>query len=325
MTASEPRSSISVMRCQRRPCSRIHSRIGTRRPVAAQADLDEVPAEHRARFDEPAHRRPVAGELAVGIGSRVRVGVEVDDADAARPANLGDRARARPGDGVVAAEDDRDRAGRRDLTDLAVDHRVAALPVRRDDVRVAGVDDRQLLERADVELERVEAARGVLRLADRPWAEPRPRPVRDHVIERRPNDRDVDAAALELRRIGHPRQVGERRGPDVARQVEVAVHLELAVPAPLLGEATGSSVDVAEGRMAPGLRVRMAERIGLWSGTRLEVAAVPVRPGVAIGGIPWRTLAHVDPSDRAAEGCGGRSRSTPPVRIRRPAGRRGAS
>ena len=66
---------------------------------------------------------------------------------------------ARPGDGVVAAEDDRDRAGRGDLVDLAIDHRVAALPVRGHDVRVAGVDDGQLIERADIELERVQAAR----------------------------------------------------------------------------------------------------------------------------------------------------------------------
>ena len=88
---------------------------------------------------------------------------------------------------------DRDRAGRRDLADLAEDHRVAAVEPRRDDVRVARVDDRQLLERPDVELERVEAARAVLRLADRARPEAGARPVRDHVVERRPDDRDVDA------------------------------------------------------------------------------------------------------------------------------------
>ena len=35
-----------------------------RRPVAAQADLDEVAAVDRARFDQPAHRRAVAGQHA---------------------------------------------------------------------------------------------------------------------------------------------------------------------------------------------------------------------------------------------------------------------
>ena len=139
-----------------------------------------------------------------------------------RAADLGDGGRARPGDRVVAAEDDRDRAGRGDLADLAVDHRVAAPELRRHDVRVARVDDGQLLERADVELERVESARGVLRLADRARPEPRAGPVRDHVVERRADDRDVDAARGELGGIRDPGQVRERRRPDVGRQVEVA-------------------------------------------------------------------------------------------------------
>ena len=114
-----------------------------RRPVAAQADLDEVLAADRARFDQPAHRRAVAGEHAPGVVGGVGVGVEMDDADAARAAHLGDGGGRRPGDRMVAAEDDRDGAGPRDLEDLAVDHRVAALDPRRDDVGVAGVDDRR--------------------------------------------------------------------------------------------------------------------------------------------------------------------------------------
>ena len=74
---------------------------------------------------------------------------------------------ARPGDRVVAAQDDRHGAGLGDLADLAVDHRVAALDPGGHDVRVAGVDDRQDLERLDAELERVDRPRRVLRLADR--------------------------------------------------------------------------------------------------------------------------------------------------------------
>jgi hypothetical protein len=37
------------------------------------------------------------------------MGVEVNDPDGRRVADLGDRRRRRPGDRVVAAEDDRDR------------------------------------------------------------------------------------------------------------------------------------------------------------------------------------------------------------------------
>ena len=47
----------------------------------------------------------------------------------------------------------------------------AALDPGRDDVGVAGVDDVQELERLDAELERVDRARRVLRLADRPRPE----------------------------------------------------------------------------------------------------------------------------------------------------------
>ena len=55
------------------------------RPVAAQADLHEVAAADRARLDQPAHRRAVAGQDARSRRRRgVRVGVEVDDADAPR-------------------------------------------------------------------------------------------------------------------------------------------------------------------------------------------------------------------------------------------------
>ena len=46
-----------------------------------------------------------------------------------------------------------------DLADLAVDERVGAVDPRRDDVRVAGIDDVEHLERLDAQLERVDRAR----------------------------------------------------------------------------------------------------------------------------------------------------------------------
>ena len=64
-----------------------------------------------------------------------------------------------------------------DLEDLAVDEGVRAVDPGRDDVGVAGVDDGEDLERLDVELERVDRARGVLRLADRARPEPGARPM----------------------------------------------------------------------------------------------------------------------------------------------------
>ena len=48
---------------------------------------------------------------------------------------------------------------------------------------------------SDVELERVQPAGGVLRLADGARPEPRAGPVRDHVVERRADDRHVNARA----------------------------------------------------------------------------------------------------------------------------------
>ena len=62
-----------------------------------------------------------------------------------------------------------------------------------------GVDDGQDLERVDVELERVDRARGVLRLADRARAEAGARSVGDRVIERRADDRDIDGRGVAAR------------------------------------------------------------------------------------------------------------------------------
>ena len=77
--------------------------------------------------------------------------VEVDHADGALPAVLGDRRQVRVGDGVVAAEDDRDGAGRTDLSDPAAHLRVAFGGVPRHGLGVAVVDHAKLRERVDAE------------------------------------------------------------------------------------------------------------------------------------------------------------------------------
>ena len=84
-----------------------------RRPVAAQADLHEVRAGHGAGLDQAAHRRAVAGQVAVDDVGGVGVGVEVDDADVAVAVDVGDGGGRRPRDRVVAAEDDRHDAALR--------------------------------------------------------------------------------------------------------------------------------------------------------------------------------------------------------------------
>ena len=126
-----------------------------------------------------------------------------------------------------------------DVTDLAVDERVGALDPGGHDVRVAGVDDLQDFERLDAELEGVDRARRVLRLADRARAEPGARPVAHRVVEWRADDRDIDPLAAQLGGIGDPRQVHEGRGPDVRGQLVVAEFLERLVPAVGGGEAGG--------------------------------------------------------------------------------------
>jgi hypothetical protein len=90
-------------------------------PVAAQADLHEVGAGHGAGLDEPSHRRAVAGQVALdGVGG-VGVGVEVDDPDVAVAVDVGDGGGRRPRDRVVATEDDRHDAARRDGVDALAD------------------------------------------------------------------------------------------------------------------------------------------------------------------------------------------------------------
>ena len=193
----------------------------------------------------------MAGQHAPVIVGRVGVGVEVDDPDRARPADLGDRRGRRPGDRMVAPQDDRDRAGLGDLADLAVDHRVGALRPGRHDVRVARVHDVEHLERLDAELERVDRSRRVLRLADRPRTKPGARAVAHRVIERRADDRHVRAPGPQGGRVADPGQVHERRWADVRGQVEVGVGLVVAVPAIGRGEAAGRGWVMALGHQGP--------------------------------------------------------------------------
>ena len=140
------------------------------------------------------------------------MGVEVDDADRSLPPVLGDRGHVRVGDGVVAAQDDRDRPGCADLADPPAHLCVALGGVSGNGLGVAVVDDPQLGERIDPEPHVRPCRRdacGVVRRSDRTRPVAAPGAVRDRLVERRAEDRDVHA--LELGRVEHERQLREGR------------------------------------------------------------------------------------------------------------------
>ena len=168
-----------------------------RRPVAAQADLHEVRAGHGAGLDQPAHRRAVAGQVALDDVGRVGVGVEVDDADVAVAVDVGDRGGAGPRDRVVAAEDDRHDAARGDGVDALADVGVRALGLAVRAVGVAEVDDLQPVEDLEAEVQ-VVRARLVRRGPDRPRPEAGAGAVRRRDVERGADDRHVGLPGVEL-------------------------------------------------------------------------------------------------------------------------------
>ncbi len=128
-------------------------------------------------------------------------------------------------------ENDRDRPGGRDLPDLAVHHRVAALQPGRHDVRVAGIDHVEDLERLDIELERVQRPRRVGRLADRAGTEASTWAMADGIVERGADDRHVGPAPGQLGRVRHVRESRVRGHPHVHRQIEVVEGLVPGIPA----------------------------------------------------------------------------------------------
>ena len=238
MTSSAPRSSISRIRCQRRPCSCIHSKVSLggqypRRPTWTKLRPLTAPDSIEA-----AHRCAMAREHAVRLIGRVSMRIEVDDADRPRPTDLGDRCCGGPGDRVVATEDDRDRPRFGHFPDLPIDHRVATLDPRRDDVGVAGVHDRQVVVRVDVELERMDRAGRVLRLADRTRSEPGAGSVGYGVVEWRADDGHVDLSTAQLGWVRDPWQVHERGRTDIRRQVEVLERIEWLIPSVVGREVT---------------------------------------------------------------------------------------
>ena len=85
------------------------------------------------------------------------MGVEVHDPDVAVAVHVGDRGGGRPGDRVVAAENDRHDAARRHLVHPLADVGVAGLGLAVRAVRVAEVDDLEAVEDLDAQVEVVGA------------------------------------------------------------------------------------------------------------------------------------------------------------------------
>ena len=174
------------------PCSRCHAKLGLARPVAAEPDLQVALAGDVAVADQPVHRGSVRQLDAEDLGPGVRVRVEVDEPD--RPVDGGDGADVRLGDRVVAAEDDRDRAGRHDLADGALD-----LRVRLDGVGGETAASPKSTTRSSANASILASRCGpgrAARSADRARAESRPGPVGDEVVRRSADDRHVDTRQL---------------------------------------------------------------------------------------------------------------------------------
>ena len=157
--------------------------------------------------------------------------------------------RRRPGDRVVAAEDDRDGAGAGDLEDLAVDQRVGPLDPgrrrcsrrrhrRRSRTSNGSTSSWSELIEPDVYCAS-RIARGPNRAPGR-WltASSNGAPTMATSTSRR----------SELVRVGDPRQLHERHRTDVGRQVEVGVGLERPVPAVLAREVALEARDRGGGQ-----------------------------------------------------------------------------
>jgi len=160
-------------------------------------------------LDEPVHRRAVGHLDAEHLHPRVGVRVEVDEAERTVDARAGTDVGL--GDRVVAAEDDRQHARGEHLPDRLLDRSVRERRGGGQHGRVAEVDDPEFLERVDAGLEvrPGRAARG----PDRARREPRPRPVRDEVVGRRADDRDVVPG--ELGRVLRVGRAAEAQQPGV--------------------------------------------------------------------------------------------------------------
>ena len=180
-------------------------------PVPAEADLGVAAGVDVALLDQPAHRRAVRYLDAPELGRGVGVGVEMDQA---KRAFGGAPAHARLRDRVVAAEDQRDRAGASHLGDDRLDSPVRRGGIGRHDGRVTVVDHGQVRVPVDARLQ-VSTGIGALG-ADRARPHARPGAVRGELVHRGPDDGGIACGeVVGILRIGH---AGEREQARVGRR-----------------------------------------------------------------------------------------------------------
>ena len=197
-------------------------RIG---PVAAEPDLHDVLSTERALFDQTPEGRSVGQPHPVdGVGV-VGVGVEVDQAKGVGLQRIRHRPHVRMCDGVVPAEDHRDRSRRGDLADRSPDRLVAAGLIAGHHLGVAEVHHGQDLERVHPHVEVRPGGRRPARHVGQPdgaGTEPGPRPVRHGFVDGRAHDGHVRPP--QLGGVEHQGELGERGAARVGRLVG-AVHL----------------------------------------------------------------------------------------------------
>ena len=162
-------------------------------PVAAQADLQEPVTADRPGLDQPAHGLAVPDQGAELRVAGVGVRVEVDQGHPALAEVLGHAGRVGPGDGVVAAEDQRDGAVAGHLVHRGLQVAHGPGRVAGEHLHVPGVVDAQILQAVGAQRQRGPGpvVRQVVGLPDVLRAEPGPGPVGGAAVERGPDDHHV--------------------------------------------------------------------------------------------------------------------------------------
>ena len=167
----------------------------------------------------------MAGEVAVDDVGGVGVGVEVDDADVAVAVHVGDGGGGRPGDRVVAAEDDRHDAAEATWCDPLADVGVAHLGLPVGAVGVAVVDDLEVVEDLEVEVDVVGAGLVGLRCGSPAGRSGRPGRFVVAMSNGAPTMATSGCQLVELFGIGEERALAERGQPaEHVAELELLVH-----------------------------------------------------------------------------------------------------
>ena len=157
--------------------------------------------------------------------------IKVQDANALRPSQLGNRRCIRPGDGVISTQHNWDRASRSDFAHLSIDLSVTVLHTTWNHRGIARINGGQDTEWINANLEGVQEARLILRFANRAWAESRTWPVSYRVIKGCADDCNIRLHPFDLVRILNPWELREADGAHVRRSIVWITRLGRCAPA----------------------------------------------------------------------------------------------